>query len=51
MLCSWDAKDFKYKIVESSMPKDEVAELDEYVFLVRKRLGELLAPKRLLSLT
>ena len=49
---SWDAKDYKYKIVESSTPKDEVVELDEYVFLVRKRLGELLTfPKRLLSLT
>ena len=52
MFYSWDAKDYKYKIVESSTPKDEVVELDEYVFLVRKRLGELLtSPKRLLLLT
>jgi hypothetical protein len=52
MLCSWNAKDYKYKIVESSTPKDEVVELDKYVFLIRKRLGELfIFPKRLLSLT
>ena len=52
MFCSWNAKDYKYKIIKSSTPKDEVIELDEYVFLIRKRLDELLTfPKRLLSLT
>jgi hypothetical protein len=40
MYTSWDAKDYKYKIVEPSKPKGEVAELDQYVFIVRKRLGK-----------
>jgi hypothetical protein len=36
---SWDSKAYKYKIVEST-PTVEVTELDEYVFIVRTRIGE-----------
>ena len=45
MLYRWDAKDYKYKIVVSSTPKDQIGELEEYVFLVRNRLGELPPPQ------
>ena len=51
ILYSWDVKDYKYKIVESLTPKDDVAELDEYIFLVRKRLGKLLAPLKEITVT
>ncbi|KAH8759552.1 hypothetical protein F5882DRAFT_453760 [Hyaloscypha sp. PMI_1271] len=33
----WDAKAFKYKIVESIAPPDEENELDQYIFVVRTR--------------
>lgn len=38
--CSWDAKEYKYKIEESQKPGDEVDNLDQYVFVVRVRIGE-----------
>lgn len=38
--CSWDEKAYKYTIVESLTPPGEVNELDEYVFVVRVRIGE-----------
>ena len=38
---SWDSKTYQYKIVEST-PIAEVTELDEYVFVVRTRIGECL---------
>jgi len=38
--CSWDAKEYKYKIEESEQPGGEVDELDQYVFVVRVRIGE-----------
>jgi hypothetical protein len=34
---SWDSKAYEYKIVESPPPQD-VSELDEFVFVVRKRI-------------
>jgi hypothetical protein len=40
MLCSWDKEEYEYKIVESLIPLDEETEYDEYVFVVRARIGE-----------
>jgi hypothetical protein len=40
MLCSWDKEEYEYKIVESLTPLDEETEYDEYVFVVRVRIGE-----------
>jgi hypothetical protein len=37
---SWDKKEYKYKVVESLTPPDEVNELDHYIFVVRTRVGE-----------
>jgi len=37
---SWDKKEYKYKVVESLTPPDEVNELDHYIFVVRTRIGE-----------
>lgn len=37
--CSWDAKAYDYKIVDSP-PTQDVGELDEYVFIVRRRIGK-----------
>ena len=37
---SWNEKEYKYKIVEPPTPSGEVDELDEYVFVVRVRIGE-----------
>ena len=37
---SWDAKAYKYKIVESIAPPDNESELDQYIFVVRTRIGE-----------
>jgi hypothetical protein len=34
---SWDSKAYEYKIVDSPPPQD-VSELDEFVFIVRKRI-------------
>ena len=39
MKYSWDKKEYKYKVVESLAPADEVNELDHYVFVARTRLG------------
>ena len=39
MKYSWDKKEYKYKVVESLTPTDEVNELDQYVFVARTRLG------------
>ncbi len=39
MLRSWDEKAYKYKIMESIVSPGEVEELDEYVFVVRVRIG------------
>ncbi len=36
---SWDSKIYKYKIIKST-PSIEVTELDEYVFIIRTRIGE-----------
>jgi hypothetical protein len=36
---SWDSKAYEYKIVDS-VPSPDVSELDEYVFVVRKRVGK-----------
>ena len=36
---SWNDKEFKYK-VQDSPPDAEVNELDQYVFVVRVRIGE-----------
>jgi hypothetical protein len=42
-LYSWDVKAYKYKIVESITPPDEENELDQYIFVVRTRIGEYLS--------
>jgi hypothetical protein len=40
MLYSWDKEEYEYKIVESLTLLDEETEYDEYVFVVRARIGE-----------
>lgn len=37
---SWNEKEYKYKVVESAAPSGEVDELDEYIFVLRVRIGE-----------
>jgi len=37
---SWDEKEYKYKVVESTTPSGEVDELDEYIFVLRVRIGK-----------
>ena len=37
---SWNEKEYKYKVVESTTPSAEVDELDEYIFVLRVRIGE-----------
>jgi hypothetical protein len=37
---SWDSKAYEYKIVDSPPPQD-VSELDEFVFVVRKRIRKI----------
>ena len=37
---SWNEKEYKYRIVEPPTPSEEVDELDEYIFVVRVRIGE-----------
>ena len=39
---SWDAKMYEYKITESSKPSDELTDLDQYVFVVRQRVGKFI---------
>jgi hypothetical protein len=41
---SWNEKAYKYKIEESVKAVDEVGELDQYVFVVRVRIGEYINP-------
>lgn len=40
ILYSWDKKEYKYNVVESLTPPDELTELDHYIFVVRTRIGE-----------
>lgn len=40
ILSRWDKTASKYKTVESAAPPEEVTELDEYVFVVRVRIGQ-----------
>lgn len=49
MLCSWDKEEYEYKIVESLAPPDKETEYDEYVFVVRTRIGESPSPRAKLS--
>jgi len=37
---SWNETEYKYKVVESTTPSGEVDELDEYIFVLRMRIGE-----------
>ena len=37
---SWNENEYKYKVVESATPSGEVDELDEYIFVLRVRIGE-----------
>jgi hypothetical protein len=39
LLYSWDEKAYKYTITESPKSIDESNELDQYVFVVRTRIG------------
>ena len=36
----WNIKEYKNKIVESVAPKEELDELEQYIFVVRARIGE-----------
>lgn len=38
--CSWDSKTYDYTIAESIKPSDSVTDLDQYVFVVRQRIGK-----------
>ena len=44
MPCSWNEKEYKYKIAESTTALGEVDDLDEYIFVVRVRIGECVDP-------
>jgi hypothetical protein len=48
LLYSWDEIAYKYSIVESQKSADKVNELDQYVFVVRARIGQYARPKRAL---
>ena len=41
---SWDKEEYKYKIVESLTPPDEETKYDQYIFVVRTRIGESASP-------
>ena len=45
---SWDEKAYKYSIEESPKSVDEASELDQYVFVVRARIGQYIRSKRAL---
>jgi hypothetical protein len=45
LLYSWDEKAYKYSIKESQKSVDEANELDQYVFVVRARIGEYIRSK------
>ena len=40
----WHAKEYKYKVVDAAPAIKEVAELETYVFVVRKRFGKSIHP-------
>jgi hypothetical protein len=46
LLHSWDEKAYKYTIEESPKLVDEANELDQYVFVVRARIGQYIRSKR-----
>ena len=46
LLYSWDEKACKYTIEESPKSADEANELDQYVFVVRARIGQYIRSKR-----
>jgi hypothetical protein len=46
LLYSWDEKAYKYSIEESLKLVDEADELDQYVFVVRARIGQYTRSKR-----
>jgi hypothetical protein len=46
LLYSWDEKAYKYSIEESPKSVDEADELDQYVFVVRARIGQYIRSKR-----
>jgi len=37
---SWNEKEYKYKVVKSTMLSGEVDELDEYIFVLRVRISK-----------
>jgi len=37
---NWNEKEYKYQIIESATPSGEMDELDEYIFVLRIRIGE-----------
>jgi hypothetical protein len=43
---SWDDKAYKYSIEESPKSVDEANELDQYMFVVRARIGQYLRSKQ-----
>ncbi len=45
LLYSWDEKAYEYSIEESQKSVDEANELDQYVFVVRARIGEYIRSK------
>jgi hypothetical protein len=45
LLYSWDEKAYKYSIEESQKSADEANELDQYVFVVRARIGQYVRSK------
>lgn len=40
MLRSWDKEEYEYKIVELLIPLDKETKYNEYIFIVRARIGE-----------
>jgi hypothetical protein len=46
LLYSWDEKAYKYSIEESQKSVDKANELDQYVFVVRARIGQYIRSKR-----
>ena len=45
LLYSWDETAYKYSIEESQKSADEANELDQYVFVVRARIGQYVRSK------
>ena len=48
LLYNWDEKAYKYSIEESPQSVDKANELDQYVFIVRARIGQYIHSKRAL---